>query len=190
MKTGKIFIIAAPSGAGKTTVTNEAIKRMANKIDISKVITYTTRSPRTGEINGKDYHFISLKDFENKLKNNFFLETTKYSGEFYGSPASIINDLKLGKSFVIVTDLVGVKEYKKLLSNAILIWITIPSLDILKERLIKRGDDKDKIEKRIELAIKEFKEAEKPRLFDYKIINNIFDQTVAELCKVIETNVN
>jgi guanylate kinase len=189
MKTGKIFIIAAPSGAGKTTVTNETIKRLINKIDITKVITYTTRAPRAGEINGKDYHFISNKDFENKIKNNFFLETTKYSGELYGSPANIINDLKLGKSFIIVTDLVGVKEYKKLLPNAILIWLSVPSLEILKERLIKRGDEKNKIEKRLELAAQELKEADKPRFFDFKIINNIFDQTVAELCKVIETNI-
>ncbi|KKP24745.1 MAG: Guanylate kinase [candidate division TM6 bacterium GW2011_GWF2_28_16] len=186
MKNGQIFVIAAPSGAGKTTVSNQAIAKLTPKIDISKVVTYTTRHPRPTEINGQDYNFIDFQDFKQKEKNNFFLETTEYSGALYGSPKNILDQISLGKSFIIVTDLVGVKEYKKLIPNSIFIWLTIPNLDILRERLIKRGDHKDKIDKRLDLAKQEVKEAEHNKFFNYFIVNNIFDKTVQSLCEIIE----
>lgn len=186
MEKGQIFIIAAPSGAGKTTVSNQAIKNLTPKVDISKVITYTTRHPRPTEINGQDYNFIDFQDFKQKEKNHFFLETTEYSGALYGSPRDIVDKISLGKSFIIITDLAGVKEYKKLIPEAIFIWLTIPNIDTLKERLIKRGDDKNKIEKRLELATLELKEADHNKIFNYFIVNNIFDKTVQSLCEIIE----
>lgn len=186
MKQGRIFIISATSGAGKTTLTNEAIKRLANEYDISKVITYTTRSPREEEIHGKDYHFLSEKKFKQKLKAGFFLETTKYNGSLYGSPRNIIEEVKLGKSFMLITDLEGTKELKKLIPKAILLWITVPSLEILKQRLISRGDNSKKIEQRLKLAKIELKETEKSRFFDFKIINDKFDQAAQELTQLIK----
>ena len=99
---GKVFVISAPSGTGKTTLVKETINRLNNQYDISKVITYTTRNLRTGEINGKDYHFISHDDFLQKEKDGFFLEITKYDNQKYGSPASILTDIQLGKSFIIM----------------------------------------------------------------------------------------
>lgn len=190
-KKGKLFIIAAPSGAGKTTLINESIKRLSKEFEISKVITYTTRTPRPNEINGKDYHFISIQSFEEKQKNGFFLETTKYTGQLYGSPKSIIDGLELGKSFVIVTDLLGVKEFKKITPSASFFWITAPNLEILKERLLKRKTiEKNHVEKRLKLAEEEMKEAQKPRLFDFNIVNDIFDQTVAEICLLIKNELN
>ena len=184
---GKLFIVAAPSGAGKTTLVNEAIKRLSTEFDISKVITSTTRTPRPGEINGKDYYFMSIQKFEEKLKDGFFLETTKYNGQLYGSPSSILDDLELGKSFIVVTDLLGVKEFKKVTPHANFFWVTAPSLEILKERLLKRKTtENDHVEKRLKLAEEEMKEAEKPRLFDFNIVNDVFDQTVAEICLLIK----
>ncbi len=184
---GKLFIIAAPSGAGKTTLVNESIKRLSKEFEISKVITYTTRTPRTNETNGKDYHFMSIQNFQEKQKNGFFLETTKYNGQLYGSPTSIVDGLELGKSFVIVTDLIGVKEFKKVTPQASFFWVTAPSLEILKERLLKRSTtEKNHVEKRLKLAEEEMKEAQKPRLFDFNIVNDIFDQTVAEICLLIK----
>jgi guanylate kinase len=187
IKKGSVFVISAPSGAGKTTVTNETIKRLQKDFDISKVATYTTRSPRDEEQNGKDYHFVSVDEFKKKQAYGFFLETTKYNGKYYGSPASILTDLKLGKSFVIVTDLEGVKAYSKIIENPVLIWINAPSIEELKRRLLKRGCTNQQLEERLSLAEQEMKEAQKPRLFDFIVINKVFDQTVNELMKIIKT---
>ncbi|MBD3273305.1 guanylate kinase [Candidatus Dependentiae bacterium] len=184
---GKLFIISAPSGAGKTTLANEIIRRLSDQFNISKVITWTTRSPRPGESEGKDYHFTSREKFEEKRKNDFFLETTKYNGELYGSPKDVLEHLELGKSFIIVTDLYGVNQLKKITPHAIFFWIKAPNLEELKTRLIKRKTlDKNDIEKRLELAKKELKEADKPRLFDYNIVNDDFDKTVNEISLLIK----
>ncbi|MCF7800066.1 guanylate kinase [Candidatus Babeliales bacterium] len=192
---GKLFVISAASGAGKTTLSNEAIKRLQkDDYKISKVITYTTRQPRPGEIDKKDYFFVSYEDFEEKLKDNFFLETTRYHGNNYGSPASILESIKLGESFILVTDLEGSKRIKNLHKNAIFIWINPPSLEDLRTRLITRKDlSKKQIEERVEMAQKEMEEAAKSRnqeqLFDYNITNDVFDQTIQELVKLIKTKI-
>lgn len=184
---GELFIVAAPSGAGKTTLVNEVIKRLSTEFDISKVITSTTRTPRPGEVNGKDYFFMSIQKFEEKLKNGYFLETTKYNGQLYGSPSSILSDLELGKSFIVVTDLLGVKEFKKVTPHAKFFWITAPSLEVLKERLLKRKTiENNHVEKRLKLAEEEMKEGAKSRLFNFNVVNDVFDQTVAEICLLIK----
>ncbi|MFH1461664.1 MAG: guanylate kinase [bacterium] len=188
---GLLFVIAAPSGAGKTTVTNQAIKRLNPEFDISKVRTSTTRQLRTGEIDGKDYDFLSIQEFEKREKEGLFLETTKYSGALYGSPISVLANMQKGKSFIIVTDLPGVHELKKTIPFATFIWITVPNIDELKNRLLKRETtDKNHVEKRLKLAEEEIKEAKKPRLFDFQMVNDIFEQTVEELCELIKNQMN
>ena len=186
-KKGNVFIIAAPSGTGKTSVITQVIKRLNDQdIDISRVITYTTRNPRENETNGKDYFFLSVEDFGQKAKDNFFLETTVYRDKLYGSPNSFITDLQLGKSFVIITDIEGVKNYSKLIENPMKIWIQPPSLKELKNRLVGRKScSQTQIDLDLARAQEEIKEAEKPRFFNYTVVNDIFDQTVAELIKLI-----
>lgn len=189
MKKGKVFIISAPSGAGKTTVANEVIKRLQkNNYPISKVITYTTRPPRKDEINGIDYYFLSKEEFENKQKNSFFLETTVYNDKLYGSPASVLEELELGKSFVFVTDLAGVKSLSKKFEDPCCIWINAPSIDDLRKRLVSRGSNTEKqIEERINLAKEEIKEAEElKRLFNYYVVNDSFEETVNDLMDIIK----
>src|SRR5580698_9904346 len=87
---GKLFIISAPSGGGKTTITQEVIARLGEKCHIQRAINYTSRPPRDNEVNGIDYHFITPEDFINKKASGFFLETTYYDNNYYGSPVSII----------------------------------------------------------------------------------------------------
>ena len=160
---GEIFVISAPSGAGKTTLTYAVIERLKNTIDISKVITYTSRTPRPNEVAEKDYVFVSREEFLEKKKHNFFLETTEYNGEHYGSPAHIKEEIKRGESFILVIDLVGVHSVIKLLENPVLIWITPPSLSVLEERLSKRGETKEKIKERLALAEQELQEEKEKR---------------------------
>jgi len=183
----KVFVFTAPSGAGKSSLANESIKRLNPDYNISRTTTYTTRSPRENEINGKDYHFISVEDFKQKQKNNFFLETTEYRGCFYGSPISIISDLELGKSFIIVTDIDGSKNISKLIKKPVLIWITTPTIEKLKERLIKRGNfTHHQLEESLKQAVEEIKEAHKSRLFDYNVVNDVFEDTVEQLISLIK----
>lgn len=188
-KNGKLFIISAPSGAGKTSVTMKVIEKLKNIIPIKKVITYTTRPPRPGEINGIDYHFISTQDFLKNKSAGFFLETTNYANSFYGSPSYIINDLKNGQSFVIVTDMAGAKNFKKnIMPDAVTIWITVSDGQELRKRLEKRGDPKEVIEKRLKLALEESALEAKEKTFNYHVKNDVFEQAVDEVIKIIKQN--
>jgi guanylate kinase len=188
-KKGTLFIISAPSGAGKTTLITEVIKRLKPEINISQIITYTTRSPRKNEKKSKDYIFITEDDFEKKKTEGFFLETNRYNNHSYGSPASILMDVALGKNLVIIPDINGAKSIAKQVPDAILIWINTKDLTELKCRLLKRGQHTNsELEKRLKIAEQEIKEASKPRLFNYIVINDVFDQTVAEIIHIIKTH--
>ncbi|MFH1644086.1 MAG: guanylate kinase [bacterium] len=189
-KQGKIFIISAPSGAGKTTLTLEGLNRLKNKYPISKVITYTTRKPRQNEKHGKDYHFLSETEFLNKQKKGFFLETTKYHDNYYGSPTDILDKIKQGQSFIIVVDYPGAQNYLTLIHNPILIWIEPPSLSELEKRLKKRNDSAELIKTRLKLAEKEMITEKKEHLFKYNLINDDFEKTVNKLISIIEKEIS
>ena len=188
MKNGKLFVISGPSGAGKTSLTMQTIKRLkSSSHDISKIITYTTRTPRPGEINGKDYNFLNGNDFKQKVKNNFFLEVSEYNGNLYGSPRSIIQDTELGKSFIVVVDRPGAKNYKKLVSKAIFIWIKVNNLETLKKRIISRNDTSvTQLKKRLESAKIELAQEEKQRLFNYHVVNENFEEAVNEIMQIVK----
>ncbi|MCK4265157.1 guanylate kinase [Candidatus Babeliales bacterium] len=189
-KDGKIFIVSAPSGTGKTTLVNSVLGSIGNKYNISKVITYTNRKPRPGEKDGVDYNFISPEEFNEKMKDNFFLETTIYSDKYYGSPALIKEELKLGKSFVLLVNREGTKSVCGLLSNPVTIWLEPPSLEVLKSRLLKRGDSHSQIEKRLNLAEQELKEEKNHRLFKYHIINDVFNKAADGILQIVETELS
>jgi len=179
---GTLFVIAGPSGAGKTTITKEAIKRLEKDFALSKIATYTCRAPRDGEVNGIDYHFLTQEEFKKKEKDGFFLETTKYNGKLYGSPSSVLSNMELGKSFFIITDIQGVKNFKHLHEKSTFIWISTPNIKELKQRLLKRNvHSTNQLQHRLNLAEEEIKEAHKARLFDFYLVNSNFEQAVNEL---------
>jgi guanylate kinase len=186
-KQGKIFVISAVSGAGKTTISNKLLELYHDAFNISKVVTYTSRPQRQGEIDGKDYHFLSLDEF-NKLNNEgFFLETTEYAGNFYGSPASIIDDLTIGKSFLIITDRPGALHFKTLIPGAVLIWIFVQDIDTIRQRLILRNSESSKqLEKRLFLAEQETASEKQSPMFDYHVKNDKVDQAVAQIHEIIK----
>ena len=185
---GKLFVVSAPSGAGKTSVVSEALKRLQKDFDISRTITHTSRLPREGEVDGKDYVFHAKEDFEQKLKDGFFLEFTEYADKLYGSPASILSDLERGKSFISVLDIVGAKSISKAYPDACCIWIETKDIDTLRNRLLKRGTETEcQIDERLKVAEQEMKEAHNlQRLFTYRLINEDFEQAVRELIMIIK----
>jgi guanylate kinase len=184
---GKLFIVSAPSGAGKTTIVNLAIPFLQKDFPIKRVLTCTSRPPRTKEKEGIDYSFISKDTFESKIKDRFFLEYMKYADHYYGSPSTIFSEMKNGTSFIMIIDLVGAKKVKELVPNATFIWITPPSINALKKRLFGRNTETaEKIQTRLDTAQKEIEEEHSLPLFSHHIINDDLQIAVTEFIAIIK----
>jgi guanylate kinase len=185
-KKGKLFILSAPSGAGKTSLVKEVLHRIGNSHSISKVITYTTRHPRKNEKHTQDYHFVSIDKFNEYEKNGFFIETNEYNNQKYGTPYSIIDGLDEGKSYLLVIDINGAKNAGKVIEDAVTVWISAPNIETLLKRIKKRGSEtQHQLEKRLEIAEFEIKEEHKHRFFKYHLVNDIFDEAVMELVSIV-----
>lgn len=179
VKSGKLFVVSAPSGCGKTTLVDAVIKRLSGNFNIEKVVTYTTRQPRTGEVNGIDYNFISVQEFERKIAEQFFIEYSAVYHHYYGSPCHVIDEMRLGKSYIMILDLAGAISMRALFEQARLIWIYPPSLHALTQRLIERGsDDGEQIKRRIFLAKQELSDTIIHSKFDYFLLNDSLQQAI------------
>ena len=178
----KLIIISSPSGAGKTTICKLLIKKMKN-IDLS--VSYTSRSKRLNEKHGKDYYFITKEKFKILDDKNFFIETTKNFGNYYGSPFK-----NIGKKNHLLFDIdwKGARKIRQKFNNINIIDIFIlpPSKKELKKRLIKRGrENKKEINLRLSYAIKEMKHYNE---YKYVLINENIKTTVKDIIKIIEFN--
>ena len=180
---GNLFIVTAASGAGKTSLVKAILKNNSN-IDLS--ISYTTRLPRLGEVDGVDYRFINKESFLEMQKNNIFLETAECHGAFYGTSKEIILEIvESGRDIILEIDWQGAFSVKKIYQAAISIFILPPSMNALEERLKKRGQDSDEtISKRLSVAQDEMSHLEK---FDYVTINDDFDCALKELEVIIKS---
>ena len=177
-KIGRIYIISAPSGAGKTSLIR-ALLQQDNQLDVC--VSHTTRLPRPGERNGCEYYFISTEDFKHKVAQNEFVEHAKVFGNYYGTSASEIERIiSSGQDVVLEIDWQGADQVRKHFGQlARSIFILPPSLSALKDRLESRGqDDADIIQNRMALAQNEIKNAHK---YDYLIINDSFSKALSEL---------
>lgn len=174
------IIISAPSGGGKTSI----VSRLLEDGKLSRVITATTRAPRKGEKNGKDYYFWSEKQFENAVKKDEMAEWAKVHVNYYGIPKSSLDKLiKRGKHPVLVIDVQGAKTVKKIYKNAVSIFITPPSFAELKKRIAARNDGTTDVKARLESAKKELKCIKN---YDYLVINDVFEQAVADCRAIIQ----
>ncbi len=187
-KPGKLFIISAPSGGGKTTLAHEVRRRMAGtELAVERVVTTTTRPSRPNERDGVDYHFLSDAEFAKQKEAGGFLETTTYHDYSYGSPASIVDQMKTGRSFLMATDRPGAKEIAGKVAGVVTIWLTVPSVDVLRPRLERRGAQSvEQIEGRLELARKEMAEEAEEKLFQFTVVNDDFDTAVEEVMTIIK----
>ena len=176
-----IFIISAPSGCGKTSLVR-GISRSYNFLELT--ISYTTRKMRRGEIDGKDYHFISPELFKNKVNKGEFIEHEAVYDNNYGTTYDSINDIvNLGKDALLEIDYKGMIKIKKMIPNAISIYILPPNLEELKNRLVERGlDAQDVINKRISKAENELKYS---RFSDFTIVNDNYNIALSSLKSLI-----
>lgn len=185
MKKGKLFIFSAPSGAGKTTI----VKHLLDKFDqeLSFSISATTRPPRGQEVDGRDYYFVSKEAFQEKIKNNEFVEYEEvYNGIYYGTLQSEVQRIwDDGKSVVFDIDVVGGRNLKSIFQDqALAIFVQPPSLKELERRLSVRGtDSKEKVKERVEKAEYELGQA---KFFDTILLNDNLPEACAQAEKLIE----
>ena len=181
-KTGQLIVISAPSGAGKGTIINELLKRNDN---FYLSISTTSRPIRTNDIPGVTYNFVSKDEFEQKINEGYFLEYTNYVGNYYGTPRSTIKEkLDQGLDVILEIEIEGATNIKKLIPEAIFIFILPPSLKDMVTRLKKRGtDSNEKIIKRFHTAYKEINEVTK---YNYVVVNDIIENAVDKVDAIIK----
>mmetsp|Transcript_684 Transcript_684/g.503 ORF Transcript_684/g.503 Transcript_684/m.503 type:complete len:199 (+) Transcript_684:44-640(+) len=180
---GKLYIISASSGAGKTSLCRAVLKKNPNLIFS---ISYTTRKIRQEETAGKDYFFISKEEFELGIKKGRWLEWAKVHGNYYGTCAKFINSkFANGFSIILDIDVCGAMQIIKMHPEAVTIFIMPPSMDELKKRLEKRGTDDNKT---IETRLKNVKkEIGKKDMYNHIIINDSLNEAIDELRAIVKT---
>lgn len=180
---GKVIVLVAPSGAGKTTI---AKRLLADFPQIRFSTSATTRPPRKNEKDGVDYYFLNEKEFDKRVKEGAFLEWEFYSGNKYGTLQSEVDKLvETGYFPLLDIEVKGALNVQELYdSDAISIFIKPPSIEVLKNRLSKRGSETDDmLDKRLQRAEKEMEYAEH---FDYSIVNDDLETAYAEIKTIIE----
>ena len=181
LKKGELIVFAAPSGAGKSSLIKEII---SNNENIELSVSATTRSPREGETHGKDYFFITDNEFNELKKKDAFIESADVHGHQYGTLKAVVEEkLENNISVVLDIDVQGFIQISNSIKQVISIFIIPPSLDELKKRLISRGlDADDVINRRMENAIKELKQA---KYFDYIVLNDDFNRAFNDITSII-----
>lgn len=184
MALGNLFIITAASGAGKTTLV-KALLSQDNQLALS--VSHTTRSPRVGEVNGQDYHFVSDEEFLAVLEQAGFLESAQVHGARYGTSQAMVDTaLQTGRDVILEIDWQGAQQVRKTYPHAISIFVLPPSVAALEQRLNNRGQDtSDVIARRVNAARDEMRHVVE---FDYVTINDSFETALQDLSAIIRTH--
>lgn len=184
-KKGKLFVVTAPSGAGKTTLVQHVVARLSSEYQLQRVITYTTKQPRKGERLGIDYHFLEEDAFKQRIDEGFFIEHSTAYGSYYGFPKDIFGHLSEGKSYIGIVDVAGATAIKAYSADAILIGIRPPDQHALEQRLTRRAEDSiSAIAFRLGLAHDELASL-KEGLFNYIIVNDLLDDATKKLETIV-----
>lgn len=183
---GVLLVLSGPSGAGKGTICQ---KLRENRNDLSYSVSATTRAPRKGEVDGKDYFFLTIDRFKEMIANDEMLEYAEIYGNYYGTPRSyVMNILDQGRDVVLEIDPQGALQIKKRFPDAVFVFIVPPSLDELTKRIYKRGTDSEEvIKRRLSAATSELAYASK---YDYIIVNDEVDKASNKVSNIIDAERN
>ena len=178
---GKLIVISGPSGAGKSSVVFKAIE---GREDMCFSTSATTRSPRPGEQDGREYFFVDRERFQAMIDGDELLEYAQYVGNFYGTPRAYVEQqLARGMNVILDIEVQGARQVKEKMPDAVMIFIVPPDLEELRRRLIKRGTDAmDVIDARLERAKQEYLEA---GIYDYIIVNDDLSLAAKEFDSII-----
>ena len=184
---GQMFVLCAPSGAGKSTLVSMLLKEFDT---FSFSVSFTTRPPRQGEVNGREYHFVSREDFQQLVREDFFAEWAEVHANFYGTPRqTTLETLESGRDMLFDIDVQGARQLRDNLRVGVYVFVLPPGLEVLEERLRTRNtDDPETIARRLEAAREEITAAPE---FDYWLVNDDLSQAydrlralyVAEKCR-------
>ena len=178
---GILFVVSAPSGAGKTTLCTAITDSLEN---LTHSISYTTRKPRPGEIDGRDYYFVTAERFKDMTQAGDFAECALVHSNHYGTSKRVLHDMiKEGVDVILDIDTQGARQIKAHFATAVFIFIMPPSMAILEERLRNRKSDReDEIKKRMQRAVDEIRDI---ALYDYIIVNRDFERALSELRSIV-----
>ena len=178
---GVLYVISAPSGAGKTTLCKEIIDRFPN---LRHSVSYTTRTPRQGEVHGRDYFFVGQEEFKRMVAAGEFAEWAEVHGNLYGTSLATLNESRTeGIDLILDIDCQGARQLKGRFEGGVYIFVLPPSMEELRRRLDNRSSDSlEVIERRIKNAAGEIREA---RWYDYIIVNDKFEEAVEQLKSVL-----
>ena len=185
---GNLFILSAPSGAGKSSLIKALFNKHVQQDDkpttLQVSVSHTTRQPRPGEVNGEHYHFVDRSEFEALIEQGAFFEWAEVFGNYYGtSRVTIEQTLSKGIDVFLDIDWQGARQVKQQISDAIGIFILPPSVDVLKQRLDSRGQDSDEvIASRMQQAKDEMSHFDE---FDYVLVNDDFETTLSQFESVV-----
>jgi guanylate kinase len=186
MSPAKVFVITGPSGVGKGTL----IGRLRERIpELGLSTSATTRAPRPGEVDGRDYHFLTRDEFADRADANEFLEHAAYSGNRYGTLRSEVERrLAAGESVVLEIEVQGARQVRAAMPEAVLVFVAPPDPAALRERLLGRGtDDEDAITERLRTAELELDAQEE---FQHVVVNDDLDQAAGELGAIVKAELN
>lgn len=185
MNSGILFIVSAPSGAGKTSLLKALLEKQQREIQqpVQKrvlSVSHTTRQSRPGEVNGEHYHFVTVEQFQQMAGEKAFLESAQVFDNYYGTAeASVRQQLETGKDVILEIDWQGARQVRERFSDAVSIFVVPPSVEALRERLSSRGQDSDEIiERRMADALSEMSHYDE---YDFIVVNDLFEQGVADL---------
>ncbi len=184
MKKGTLFIVSAPSGAGKSSLINALLARFNNNDDLRLSVSHTTRAPRPGEVDHVSYHFVSEKEFKQLIERNAFYEYAKVFDHYYGTSREIVEEwLNNGKDVLFDIDWQGARQLRTQNPQARSIFIVPPSIKELKKRLENRGQDSSEvIAGRMQKAISELSHYDE---YDHIIINDDFEMALLQMRSII-----
>ena len=178
----KLFVISSPSGGGKTSLINKLFED-TRSLNFKKSISDTTRQKREGDINGRDYYFLSEREFKDKIEKEEYVEYATVFGNFYGTSKEEIKTKYNNSNLVLELDWQGAYAVKELFDDAQLIFLVPPSLEDLKQRLVTRNlDSPESIENRLSEAKKEISKSE---IYDFLILNDDFDKAFEDLSQIL-----
>ncbi len=181
MNKGKLYIISAPSGAGKTSLVKQLV---ADLEQLTVSVSHTTRKMRDGEIDGKDYFFSSVDNFKKMIAEHAFLEHAQVFDNFYGTAQKTVESyLNSGTDVILEIDWQGAQQVRTMLPSSISIFILPPSIEVLQQRLENRGQDSQEIiDRRMQDAVKQMSHCDE---FDYLIVNDDFNLAIKELTGIV-----